>query len=109
MVKKSEKGESLFYVVCADWEAIVDAKDENEAAAIAIEEANSAYGKNLCLSPSMTVVNMRLMYDSLDAVESTNILYTPKVLANAGMHDLSKKYSKIINIINNDSSEGQDI
>ncbi|MAF25922.1 hypothetical protein CL634_10155 [bacterium] len=102
MIRKSDREDTLFYVVCADWESIITANDENDAATIAIEEASNEYGKNLCLAPSMTVIDMDFMYKHLDAVEATNILYTPKVLANAGMHDLSKKYAKIIKLIKTD-------
>ena len=116
MIRKSDRKDSLFYVVCADWESIVTARDENDAAAFSIEEAHNEYGKDLCLAPSMTVIDMDFMYASLDAVEATNILYTPKVLANAGMHDLSRKYAKVISIIKNepiesdeDTDENQDI
>ena len=105
MIRKSDRENTLFYVVCADWESIVTANDESDAAAISIEEAHREYGKDLCLAPSMTVMNMDFMYDSLDAVEATNILYTPKVLANAGMHDLSRKYAKVIKLINADMDE----
>ena len=111
MIRKSDRKDTLFYVVCADWESIITARDENDAAAFAIEEAHNEYGKNLCLAPSMTVIDMDFMYSSLDAVEATNILYTPKVLANAGMHDLSRKYAKVIKLIKNapiDTGEDED-
>ena len=109
MIRKSTSNKTLFYVVCADWESIVEAKDFEDAAALAIEKASEEYGRNLCLAPSMTAVDMNFMYDSLDAVEATNILYTPKVLANAGMHDLSKKYAKVINLIKEGDDEDKDL
>ena len=109
MIRKSDKKDHLFYVVCADWETVIAAKDASEAATVSVEMANREYGKELCLSPSMTVMDLHRTYDELDAVESTDIFYTPQVLADAGLHDLSKKYASIIKLIGNDSSENKNI
>ncbi len=92
MIRKSDQNKSLYYVVCADWESVVEGVDQEDAAASAIEEANNEYGKELCLAPTMVSINLKEVCDDMDVVESTEILYTPTVLANAGMHALSKKY-----------------
>tara|TARA_Y100000356_G_C11225102_1_gene271492 strand:- start:51 stop:314 length:264 start_codon:yes stop_codon:yes gene_type:complete len=86
---------------------VVSAKDQNDAAAISIEKAHDEYGKNLCLSPSMIVMDISLASKELDAVESTHVIYTPTVLADAGMHSLSKKYSKVLKMISDGNQDSK--
>ena len=95
-IRKSNTKNNIFYVVCADWEGCIPANNPSEAAAIAIELSYKKYGKNMCISPTISVIDLPKLHDSLDAVEHVHLLYTPEVLANAGFHDLSKKFKNII-------------
>ena len=98
MILKKEGSENkLFYVVTANWESCVDAKSAEEAAAMAMENAYAKYGKNLCLSTTVSVLSLPDILESFDPVEYTELLFTPEVLANAGLHELSKNFKKIIN------------
>lgn len=99
MIRKYSKTKSVFMIVCADWEAVVEAGDIEEAAALAIEEADSIYQKDLKLSPTMTVYNISSSYEKSTATKDMSFMYTPDVLANAGKHSLSSKYNKLIEIM----------
>ena len=98
MIRKTEDDSGkFFFVQCANWEGSVLASDEKEAAAVALEEANVIFGKNLCLAQSIVVYDMnKLSCDEAINPDLVNLLYTPRVSADAGMHSLSKQYSSII-------------
>lgn len=102
MIKNSENEKSIFFVSCANWSTIVDADDRNEACALAIEEASDKYGKELCLSPTIGVMDINLTYEQVDAVNNIHFMFTPTVLANAGMLNLATKYSKVIGLMKKD-------
>lgn len=99
MIRKYSKTKNVFMIVCADWEAVVEARDIEEAAALAIEEADSIYQKDLKLSPTMTVYNVSSSYEKNTATKDMSFMYTPDVLANAGKHSLSSKYNRLIEIM----------
>ena len=95
-VRKANSKGDMFFVVCADWEGCIPAKNPSEAAAVAIELSYKKHGKNMCISPTISVMDLSGLHESFDAVEHIHVLYTPEVLANAGLHDLSKKFKKLI-------------
>jgi hypothetical protein len=101
MMRKIDKDNPTFYVSCADWECVLPAQDYDDAASIALERASEKYGKHMNLSPSVGVMNLTKSYEEMDVVDSTYFVYTPTALANAGLHSLSKKYSKVIDLIKN--------
>jgi len=88
-----------YYVTCANWECMVKAKDPNEAAALAVEEANDKFGKDLNLAPSITILDISSIFEKMDVVDDVHLIYTPDVLADVGMYDLSNKYNKIIKLM----------
>lgn len=102
MIRKTDSSNSIFYISCADWECVLVSDDPDEAAAIAMERANRKYGKYLNLSPTIKVVNVNYAIDKMEILDDILVMYTPNVLANAGLHDLAKKYKKIINVIKNE-------
>jgi hypothetical protein len=104
MIRKTEGSKNLFLVCCADWESVIAASDESDAAAISIERASVEYEKNLNLSPTISVMNITKCYLNLKPLEEITFFYTPDVLADAGMYDLSKKYSKIIDLMKKDET-----
>tara|TARA_Y100000310_G_C20342638_1_gene650527 strand:- start:364 stop:678 length:315 start_codon:yes stop_codon:yes gene_type:complete len=95
-LRKADSEGKVFYVVCADWEVCLVAKDQEEAAALSIEESYRKYGKNMCISPTISVMDLSELHTTFDAVDHIHLLYTPEVLANAGLHELSKKFKKLI-------------
>jgi hypothetical protein len=99
MLRKLNKETQIFFVTCANWESVVAASDESDAAAISIEKASLEYGKDLNLSPTLCVMNISKSFKEVKFLDDTYTFLTPDVLADAGMHDLSKKYSKIIDLM----------
>lgn len=101
MIIDKESENNFFLAKCADWQCMTSASDESDAAAISIELGNQKYGKNLRLSPTIDVINItELMKDSSDFYK----IYTPDALANAGLYDLSRKYSKVIGFMKKNES-----
>jgi hypothetical protein len=99
MIENKEDGKKAFYVSCANWECMVKTTDEADAAAIAVEMSNKKFGKELNLAPNITVLDISSILEKMEVVDDCYMLYTPDVLANAGMYDLSSKYNKIINLM----------
>lgn len=91
-----------YYVTCANWECLVKAMDENDAAAQAVEQANDKFKKELNLSPSITVMDISSIFKKMEVVDDVHFVYTPDALANVGMYNLSEKYNKIINLMKKD-------
>lgn len=85
-----------YYVLGADWDALVDSSGTSEAAVSVFEDQYAKDGKNVKLSPTMTVVNLSVLIKDLDCQGTVDILSTPTVLADAGLHALSKKFRDII-------------
>lgn len=104
MIHSVDEENKAYYVSCADWECMVKASDHNDAAAQAVESANEKFKKNLNLSPSITVVDISSILKKMEVIDDVYFAYTPDVLANIGMYDLSKKYTKIIGLMK-DSNE----
>jgi hypothetical protein len=102
MTEETENDKSIFFVSCANWSTIINADDKNEASALAIEQASSKYGKELCLAPTIGVMDVKSAYEEVDAVNNIHFMFTPTVLANAGMLDLAAKYSKVIGLMKGD-------
>ena len=104
MLSKKIKGKDLFWVSCADWNNLVSASDSEDAATLSIEVANKEYGKNLNLSPTIEVYNLTKTFEKNKNPESCKVFFTPDVLADAGLYNLSKKYSTIINLMKKDET-----
>ena len=85
-----------YYVLGADWDSLVDSSGTSEAAVSVFEGQYSKDGKNVKLSPTMTVVNLSALIKDLDCESTVDILSTPTVLADAGLHSLSRKFRDII-------------
>ena len=95
-LRESDSDKKLYCVICANWEACTEADNVDDAAALAIETAYEKYDKDMCLSPTVSVMDLTAIHESIDAVEHIHLLFTPDVLANAGLYDLSKNFKNII-------------
>lgn len=99
MISKKDDQINSFYVSCANWQCVVNAEDTDDAAAKAVELANEKYKKELNLSPTITILDISSILKKMEVPEDVSFAYTPDVLANIGLYDLSKKYTKIINLM----------
>jgi len=48
-------------------------------------------------------------YNDMNDPDSVYFIYTPDALANAGMHSLSKKYSKVIGLLKDNHGKTKDL
>lgn len=103
MIRKSNKNIGLYLVISADWECINEAETPGESATLAIEEAYEKYGKNLNLAPTITTFSISSSLDGVNFMDTIISHYTPAVLSNAGLHNLSKSYKIILSKLINDS------
>ena len=99
MIHSVDDEKKAYYVSCANWECMVKALDYNDAAAQAVELANEKFKKNLNLSPTITIIDISSILKKMEVPDDVYFAYTPDVLANIGMYDLSKKYTKIIDLM----------
>ena len=101
MIIDKESTDNFFLAKCADWQCVTSASDESDAAATSIELANQKYNKNLRLSPTIDVINIT---NIINQSSDYHKVYTPDALADAGLYDLSAKYSKLIGFMKKDES-----
>lgn len=92
---QSDDFKSLYYVTSADWEVVTEAASFNEAASKGLEEVYSDQGIMLKLSPAIIVIDLT-GFSSNFSEEYTKIFSTSLILSDIGLHDLSKKFKKII-------------
>tara|TARA_Y100000361_G_C10975752_1_gene246376 strand:+ start:99 stop:386 length:288 start_codon:yes stop_codon:yes gene_type:complete len=90
-----KRDDCKFYVQGAGWDMLVQDTSPAGAATAAFETAYEEFGKNIKISPSIIVIDLCKVVDG-DCEESVNLLETTSVLADAGLHQLSKQFKKII-------------
>jgi len=88
--------EKTYYVEFAKWSAFVNAVNPEEAATLAFEEVLDKYRDKTEVSSVFTVINMSNAIKSMEMADNTHFVYSPQVLANAGMHKTSKELQNII-------------
>jgi hypothetical protein len=89
-MKFIDLSESKYYMIrCSDWSVVIEAEDETEACTEALTKMLEKYGKNLKLSSVM--ISHHLEPDSIEEDYDDLISYhsVSRMLANAGLHDLS--------------------
>lgn len=92
---KNDDISNSYFVTSADWEIVVISTSFDKATSKALEEMFKKMGKNLKLSPAIITVDMTNY--SINFSENHSKVYsTSMVLSDIGMHDLSKKFKKIL-------------
>ena len=94
--KTTEKSPDLFYISSSDWEVVLGAENEVEAATKALEEKLTTDPQNTNISTVILALNISQSISTADPTESLHILYSPKILANAGFHEESKRLQELI-------------
>tara|TARA_R100000808_G_C2152693_1_gene162308 strand:- start:5088 stop:5405 length:318 start_codon:yes stop_codon:yes gene_type:complete len=97
--KVDSDSKDLFFISSADWEVVAEGNDATEAATIAVERHLGENPTSTNISTVILALNISKCTESIDASESIEILYAPKILANAGYHSESKKLQYIIDEI----------
>ena len=65
-------------------------------ATVAFEEVLGKYKTHTEISPAFTVLDLTTSMKSMDISDNITFVYSPTVLANAGMHKTSKELQSII-------------
>ena len=92
---KEDDISNLYYVTSADWESMVIATSSDRAVSEAFEEIYEVLGDKINLSPAIIAVdltNFVLTYSE----DHVKVYSTSMVLSDIGLHDLAKKFKKII-------------
>jgi len=105
LIEEREKNESTFYVECANWKSIVNAKDPIEAATVAFENCLEKYRENTEISPIATTLNISSIMKSMSIEENIDYIYAPTFLANAGRHKTSQDFQFIIENLKRNTDE----
>jgi hypothetical protein len=87
--------DKYFLIKCSDWSVIISASNEIEACTQALVNMLDKRGKNLKLSSVM--VSNQMKHDIMDEDYDELVSYhsVSRMLANAGMHDLSSNLKSI--------------
>jgi hypothetical protein len=96
LIPKRNKKEKTFYIECANWSAVINAADPEEAATKAFEETLEKHAHLTEVSPVFTVLDLNGSIRDMEIPDNVHFVYAPAVLANAGMHDTSQKLQFII-------------
>ena len=104
MIRKIKKETTnLYYVFCADWETVIEASSSNQAARTGMEISFKKFGKSLNLSPTLMCLSLTDYNKTVDIDSSLEVFFTPELLADIGLHDLSKKFLTILKTMNDPS------
>jgi hypothetical protein len=88
MIISKNNLKKLFVCHSADWLVVVNAEDEQEAAALAVFEAVEHAGKK---SDNFNIGMMISCKEINKNDDSCSYIYSPTVLADAGFHDMAKQ------------------
>jgi hypothetical protein len=89
-MKFIDLSDSRYYMIrCSDWSVIIESDNEEEACTLALKKMLDKHGKNLKLSSVM--ISHHLEPDAIEEDYDDLISYhsVSRMLANAGLHDLS--------------------
>ena len=97
-----EKSIKTYFVNSANWEYCVKADNPQEAATLAVKDIYRN-DNQMKISPTIMVSDLSKFSESNQFIEDCIFCYSPKILSNAGLHDLSRDLEGIINSIQNES------
>lgn len=91
MLRKINNIKFLFLCQSADWQCVVEAEDEENAATLAIEKVMKECVNDEEYMLSMVIAVKKLSYNLIEDVDTNNCIayYSPSILANAGFHNES--------------------
>ncbi len=86
----------LFLCASAGWQCVVESLNYEQAASKAVQEMIDEYGASFSIGAVISVTELSLK--KRDSI----LIFSPKVLADIGMHTLS---SNLLNIIDKDTND----
>lgn len=92
---KVKKGD-LYIVSSADWSVAQAADSADEAATKAFERMINLEGSSLKVSPIVEVTNFSKIKQQTLIDDFITLMYSPKIMADAGYHSSAKEFTKLI-------------
>lgn len=86
----------VYIISCAEWKTLASGKDSEEAATKGLEKMLKIQGDKLRISPVIETTCITDIEQDLELEQYKELVYCPKVMANAGFHDSAKTFSNII-------------
>tara|TARA_S200000501_G_scaffold314753_1_gene306812 strand:+ start:415 stop:714 length:300 start_codon:yes stop_codon:yes gene_type:complete len=96
-----ENKKKVYIVSCAEWMTLATGKNSEGAATEAFEKMIKMKGDKLQISPVIETTCLSDIEDDIELEQYKELVYCPKIMANAGFHDSAKTFSHIIEERNN--------
>ena len=97
-----EEKSKTYFITSANWEYCTKADSPQEAATLAIRDIYEM-DDGMKVSPTIMVTDLSEFSESENYLENCVFCYSPKILSNAGLHNLSKDLDEIINSMQDES------
>jgi len=98
MLLDKKNGNKLFLCASANWKCVVEADSYDQAASKAVQEALEECGANFSIGAAVSVTE--LLFKKNNSI----LAFSPKILADIGMHTLSSNLLSIIDRETNDDN-----
>lgn len=96
MLLDKKNGTKLFFCTSADWRCVVEADGYDQASSKAVQEVFEKSGVNFSIGAAVSVTE--LSFKKANSI----LTFSPKILADIGMHTLS---SNLLNIIDRETND----
>mgnify|MGYP001180296798 FL=1 len=91
-----KNNKKVYIVSCAEWMTLATGRNSEEASTEAFEKMIKAKGDKLQISPVIETTCVSDIEDDIELEQYKELVYCPKIMANAGYHDSAKTFSYII-------------
>lgn len=96
MLLDKKNGNKLFLCASANWKCVVEADSYDQAASKAVQESLEKSGDNFSIGAAVSVTELFIRKNN------SILAFSPKILADIGMHTLS---SNLLNIIDRETND----
>jgi hypothetical protein len=96
MLLNNEDDCKLFLCASANWQCVVESFSYEQAASKAVQEAMDKTGEEFSIGAAISVTELSLRK------KNSILIFSPRILADIGMHTLS---SNLLNIIDKDTND----
>lgn len=91
-----ENKKKKYIISCGGWSMLSVGRNAEEAATEALERMVKTKGDKLPISPVIDSVCFSDLEEDMELEQYRELIYCPKILANAGFHETAKNFTRII-------------
>lgn len=91
-----ENTNKKYIISCGGWSILSVGKNCEEAATKALERMVKTKGDKLSISPVIDSICFSDLEEDIELEQYRELIYCPKILANAGYHETAKNFTKLI-------------